>query len=341
MEFTVAEIALKLSAEVVGNPHATIKTVCKIEEGVPGGLSFLANPKYTHFIYNTHATAVIVNKSFEPDQPVQTTLIKVQDAYSAFATLLEFYNTLQLKKSGVSPQAYVSPKAQLGENVYIGEFVSIGDHAKIGDNTQIYPQTFIGDNVEIGNNTILYAGVKIYAECIIGKQCIIHAGAVIGADGFGFAQQENSFLKIPQIGNVIIEDYVEIGANSCVDRATMGSTYIRKNAKLDNLVQIAHNVDVGEATAFASQCGVAGTTKIGKHCLFGGQTAINGHITIGNNVKVGACSGILTSTKDNEVLFGTPALPLRDEQKLIILKRKLPELYDRVKQLENQMKSQK
>jgi UDP-3-O-[3-hydroxymyristoyl] glucosamine N-acyltransferase len=341
MEFTVAEIAQKLSAEVVGNPEAIIKTVCKIEEGVPGGLSFLANPKYTHYIYETRATAVIVNKSFEPERPVSATLIKVQDAYLAFASLLQLYNTLKSKKSGISPQAYVSPKAKVGQNVYIGEFASIGDNAKIGDNVQIYPQVFVGDNVVIGDDTVLYAGVKIYAECVVGNQCIIHAGAVIGADGFGFASQENSFLKIPQIGNVVIEDNVEIGANSCVDRATMGSTYIRKNAKLDNLVQIAHNVDVGEASAFAAQCGVAGTTKIGNNCLFGGKTAINGHITIGNNVRVGACSGILTSVNDDEILFGSPAIPLRDEQKLIILRRKLPELYDRVKKLEKEIKSQK
>ncbi|MCQ2286164.1 MAG: UDP-3-O-(3-hydroxymyristoyl)glucosamine N-acyltransferase [Bacteroidales bacterium] len=342
MEFTIAQIAELISAEIEGNKDAIIKTVCKIEEGCEYGLTFLSNPKYTPYLYETKATAAIVNKDFVPEKPVPCTLIKVANSYIAFATLLNFYSE-QLKKikKGISPNAAVSPSAKIGQDVYIGDFVSIGDNVIIGDGAQIYPHVFLGDDVKIGNHTTLNSGVKVYRECVIGNNCTIHAGTVIGADGFGFAPQEDgSFLKIPQIGNVVIEDGVEIGANTCIDRATMGSTFIRKNAKIDNLVQIAHNVEVGENSAFAAQAGVAGSTKIGKNCLFGGQVGINGHITIGDHVSAGAQSGVQQPAKDGEVLFGSPANPLREEQRLIIYKKRLPDLYNRVNQLEKKLKDQ-
>lgn len=338
MEFTVAQIAEILSADVVGNPEAIIKSVSKIEEGCDGALTFLANPKYTHFIYETKATAAIVNRSFVPEKPVPCILIKVDDAYTAFATLLNFYNNLKNNKKGISPLACIDESATIGKDVYIGEFVSIGANVVIGDEVKLFPHVCIGDHARVGARTTLHSGVKMYAECQIGQDCIVHAGSVIGADGFGFAAQDGSFLKVPQIGNVVIEDGVEIGANTCIDRATMGSTIIHANVKLDNLIQIAHNVEVGEGSAFAAQCGVAGSAKIGKHCIFGGQTAVNGHIAIGNNVMVGACSAVAASTQDNEMLFGRPAIPHREEQKLIIYRKKLPELYNRVAQLEKLLK---
>ena len=255
MEFTVAKIAELLSAEVVGNRDAVITTVCKIEEGFEGGLTFLANPKYTHYIYETKATAAIVNNDFIPEKPVFCILIKVPDSYLAFASLLDFYNKMKSQKKGISKLACISESATIGKDVYIAEFVSVGDNVVVGDNVKLYPHVTLGDDVKVGENTVLNSGVKIYAECVIGKDCIIHAGTVIGADGFGFAPQDGNFVKVPQIGNVVIEDNVEIGANSCIDRATMGSTFIRKNVKLDNLIQIAHNVEVGEGKCLCCTIG--------------------------------------------------------------------------------------
>ena len=337
MEFKVAQIAGILQAEVVGDPNGIITTVCKIEEGVPGGLTFLANPKYTHYIYETRATAAIVNKTFQPERPVPCTLIKVDDSYVAFARLLDVYNQSKRKRPGVSPHACVAESAKIGENVYIGEFASIGENVVIGDNCQIFPHVCLGDDVKVGSDTVLNAGVKVYAECVIGNHCIIHAGAVIGADGFGFAPQNGDFIKVPQIGNVRIEDNVEIGANTCIDRSTMGSTLIHKNVKLDNLIQIAHNVEIGEGSAFAAQVGVAGSAKIGAHCIIAGQGAVAGHITVGDGVLVGGQSAVTHSIPGGKTVLGSPAIPVGEEKRLIIYRKKLPELYARVDAIEKKL----
>lgn len=340
MEFKVAQIAQMLSAEIVGDPEAIIRTVCKIEEGVEGGLTFLANPKYTHYIYDTCATAAIVNQNFQPEREVRCTLIKVPDAYVAFAQLLDFYNQSKRKKSGISSHACVAASAQVGHDVYVGEFVSIGEQVVVEDGCQIHPHVCLGDGVRVGKNTVIHAGVKVYAECVIGADCVIHAGAVIGADGFGFAPADGSFIKVPQIGNVVIEDNVEIGANTCIDRSTMGSTIIRKNVKLDNLIQIAHNVEVGEGSAFAAQVAIAGSAKIGKHCIMGGQSAVAGHIAVGDNVMIGAQSGVSHTLTGNQIVLGSPAVPIGEEKRLIIYRKKLPELYARVAELEKTISRQ-
>ncbi len=335
MKYSVAQIADLVSAEVVGDPSAEITTICKIEEGVPGGLTFLSNQKYTHHLYTTAATAAIVNKDFVPEKDVPCTLIKVANSYLAFAQLLNFYQANKPRKTGVSDKACISPTATLGQNVYIGEFVSVGDGAVIGDGASLYPHTVVGDRVTIGARTTLYAGVKVYEDCSIGTDCILHAGAVIGADGFGFAQQDGEYLKIPQIGNVEIGNYVEIGANTCIDRATMGSTRIHDHVKIDNLVQIAHNVTVGEGTAFAAQAGVAGSAKIGAKCIVAGQAGISGHLSIDDGSVIGAQSGVTHSLKKG-VYLGSPAIPASEERKLIVLRRKLPELYQQFIRKKNQ-----
>ena len=340
MEFKVSQIAQILNADIEGSADAVITTVCKIEEGIEGGLSFLANPKYTHYIYETKATAVIVNKDFTPEAPISATLIRVDNAYVAFAKLLDFYNQLKTNKKGISEHAYIAPTAQVGKDVYIAEFVSVGDHAVIGDGARLYPHVCIGDNAKVGNNSTLHSGVKLYAECVVGNDCIIHAGTVIGADGFGFASQNDTYLKVPQIGNVVIEDNVEIGANTCIDRATMGSTRIHKNVKLDNLIQVAHNVEIGESSAAAAQVGIAGSAKIGKHCVIGGQVGINGHITIGDHVMVGAQSAIANTVPNNQILLGTPAIPYREEQKLLVYRKKLPEVFQRLNEIEKRLKKE-
>ena len=332
MKYLVKQIAELLSAEVVGNPDDVITTICKIEDGEPGGLTFLSNPKYTHYIYNTRATAAIVNKSFEPEEEVPCTLIKVENSYLAFAKLLNFYQENLPRKVGISDKACIASTATVGENVYIGEFASIGEHAVVGNGASIFPQTVVGDNVRVGERTTLYAGVKVYADCVIGSDCILHAGAVIGADGFGFAPQDGQYLKIPQIGNVIIGNNVEIGANTCIDRATMGSTKIEDNVKIDNLVQIAHNVIVGEGTGMAAQVGVAGSAKIGRHCIFAGQAGVAGHITIDDGTVVGAQAGVSHSLKPGMYL-GNPAIPLGEERRLIVYRRKLPDLFNDVRDL--------
>lgn len=335
MEFKVAQIAEMLSATVEGNPDVIINSVCKIEEGKPGGLTFLANPKYTHYIYETEASAVLVNNDFVAEKPVKATLIRTENAYLAVAKLMEVYQQMRKKKVGISERAYVSSSAKIGKNVYIAEFVSVGDNAVIGDNVQLYPQVCIGDNVRVGDGATLHSGVKVYIDCVIGKECVIHAGSVIGADGFGFAKDNNGeFIKVPQIGNVVIEDNVEIGANTCIDRATMGSTFIRKNVKLDNLIQVAHNVEIGEGSAFASQVGISGSTKVGKHCILAGQVGVAGHITIGDGVIVGAQSGVTNSIEEKKVVLGSPAIPVMEEKKLIIYRKKLPQLFKQVNDLE-------
>ncbi|MCL2290387.1 MAG: UDP-3-O-(3-hydroxymyristoyl)glucosamine N-acyltransferase [Bacteroidetes bacterium] len=338
MTFTVSQIAEILSASIEGNPNATIHTVCKIEEGVEGGLSFLANLKYTDYVYDTKASAVIVCADFVPEKPVQTTLIRTKNPYLALAKLLEVYQQMKPKKMGVSPQACVAKSAIIGENVYIGEFVSVGEHAKIEDNVQLYPHVCVGDGAKIGKNTVLYSGVKVYAECEIGHNTVIHAGAVIGADGFGFAQQDGNHFKVPQVGNVVIGNHVEIGANTCIDRATLGSTKIHDYVKLDNLIQIAHNCEIGEGSAFASQVGVSGSTKIGKKCIVAGQVGVAGHLKIGDNVVIGAQSGVSNNILDRKIVLGSPAVSALEEKKLIIYRKKLPELFNQVNELKMQMK---
>lgn len=338
MEFTVAQIAEVISASVEGNPQAKITTVCKIEAGFEGGLTFLANPKYTHYIYDTKATAAIVNNDFKPEKTVPCTLLRVENSYFAFAKLLDFYNNLmKSNKVGVSKMACVAESAKIGQNVYIGEFVSIGENVVIGDNTKIYPHVCLGDNAKVGHDTVLNSGVKIYAECVVGNNCIIHAGSVIGADGFGFAAQDGNFTKVPQIGNVVIEDNVEIGANACIDRATMGSTIIHTNVKIDNLVQIAHNVEMGEGSACAAQVGISGSTKVGKHCIFAGQVGVAGHLTIGDQTIIAAQSGVTHSLKGGEAYLGNPAIPISQERRLIIYRKKLAELFQQVETLQKEI----
>ena len=341
MEFKATDIAVFLNGEVVGDGDVKISNVSKIEAGRPGTLAFLANQRYENYIYSTAASVVLVNKNFEPREPIQATLIKVDDAYQAFASLLELY--LQEKtnqKKGIEQPCFVDKSAEVGENIYLGAFAYVGRNSKIGNNVKIHPQVHIGENVLVGDNCILYAGVKIYDDTVIGNNCIIHSGAVIGSDGFGFApQQDGTYKKIPQIGNVVLEDNVEIGANTTIDCGTLDSTIIRKGVKIDNLVQIGHNCEVGENTVIAAQTGLAGTTKVGKHCRFGGQVGIAGHLTIGNNVQLGAQAGISGDVKDNEILLLSPAFDHKEAIRAAIAFKKLPELGREVRQLQKEIKS--
>ena len=309
MKIVAEQIASVLEGEIVGNPTIEVSTLAKIEEGTEGSISFLANPKYVHHIYTTNASVVIVNKTFEPEHPIKATLIKVDDAYKAFSKLLEYYNQVKLMKSGIEQPSVISEGVEYGDDLYLGSFAYIGKNVKIGNNVKIYPNTFVGDNVRIGDNTVLFAGVRVYSETVIGANCTFHAGVIIGSDGFGFAPNpDGTFNKVPQIGNVIIEDNVEIGAASTIDRATLGSTVIRKGVKLDNQIQIAHNVEIGENTVIASQTGVAGSTKIGKNCMIGGQVGIVGHLTIGDNVRIQAQSGVTKNLENGAAVQGSPAL---------------------------------
>jgi len=327
MKFTAEQIAGILDGEVVGNPNAEVYKLAKIEEGSIGSLTFLSNPKYQNYIYSTQATITIVNKSFEPEQPILTTLIKVEDAYQSFSKLLEYYNQVKLMKSGIEQPSVLSENVTYGADLYLGSFCYVGKNVTIGNNVKIYPNTFIGDNVIIGNNCVFFAGVRIYSETEIGNNCVIHSGVIVGSDGFGFAPLEDgTYSKIPQIGNVILEDDVEIGSCTTIDRATMGSTIIRKGVKLDNQIQIAHNVEIGENTVIAAQTGVAGSTKIGKNCMIGGQVGISGHITIGDNVRIQAQSGIGKSIKDGEIVQGTPAFKYGDFSKSYVHFRNLPKI---------------
>jgi UDP-3-O-[3-hydroxymyristoyl] glucosamine N-acyltransferase len=342
MEFTAEQIAGLLKGDVVGDTSATVTGLAKIEEGTPQSLSFLANPKYEEHIYTTASTICIVNRSFEPTKklPETLTLVKVDDAHACFAKLLEVYDQMTKKQPKVEQPSFISESASVGEGLYLGAFAYIGDGVKIGKNASIYPQVYIGENVTIGDNCTLHPGAKIYQDCVIGNNCIIHAGTVIGADGFGFVPDEKGvFSKIPQIGNVIIEDDVEIGSNTTIDRATLGSTFIRKGVKLDNLIQIAHNVDVGQHSAMAAQAGVAGSTKIGKHVMVGGQAGISGHITIIDQTKIVAQSGIPGSVKKAETLMGSPGIPMDDFKKSYFGFRKLPFILDKLQELEKKIKS--
>jgi len=343
MEFNAATIAGFLKGEIEGNPEIKVNTIAKIEEGHEGALSFLANPKYEHYIYTTKSSIVLVNKSFVPSQKIEATLIKVENAYESFASLLRLVDQARPRKTGIHPSAVIEASAKVGSDVYIGPYTYIGENAVIGDKCAIYPHVYIGDSTKVGANSILNPGVKVYHECVIGSGCIIHAGSVIGSDGFGFApQSENEYMKIPQLGNVILEDNVEIGANVTIDRATMGSTIIRKGVKLDNLIQIGHNVEVGENTVMAAQTGISGSTKIGKNCMFGGQVGLAGHIKIANGTKIGAQSGILSEIKEeNTAVIGTPVIEIRNFMKSSILFKRLPELKAKIDTLEKDVESLK
>lgn len=340
MEFTAKQISQLLGGKVEGDENTKVHTLSKIEEGVPGSLSFLANPKYIQHIYTTQASLVIVNDDFVAEQPVSSTLIRVPNAYESFVKLLEIYNQVQLDKKGIEQPSFIAASATMGADCYVGAFAYIGNNAKVGNNVKIYPQAFVGDNVVIGDNTTLFSGAKVYSDCVIGAHCTLHTGTVIGADGFGFTpNSQNNYKKVPQIGNVIIEDHVEIGANTSVDRATLGSTIIRKGVKLDNLIQVAHNVEIGENTVIAAQTGIAGSTKIGKDCMIGGQVGIVGHITIADKVKIAAQSGIGSSlTTEGEIVQGSPAFGIGDYKRTYVVFRKLPELEKRVKELEQMLK---
>jgi len=340
MKFTAKQIAEILNGTIEGNPDVTVNNLSKIEEGKEGTLSFLANPKYSRFLYKTKASIVIVNSDFIPEKEITSTLIKVENAYSAFASLLEMYNEVKLNRSGISEQAFISESAKIGKNIYLGDFAYLGDSVEIGDNVKIYPHAFIGNNAKIGANTTVFAGVRIYSDCIIGNDCTIHAGVVIGGDGFGFAPQtDNNYKKVAQIGNVVIEDFVEIGANTTIDRATMGSTIIHKGVKLDNLIQIAHNVEIGENTVIAALAGVSGSSKIGKNCMIGGQVGVAGHIEIADEVKIGAQSGVSTSIrKKGAIILGAPAFDISKSRKSIIHYRNFDNIVKRLEDLENKMK---
>tara|TARA_Y100001933_G_scaffold200353_1_gene201493 strand:+ start:3544 stop:4608 length:1065 start_codon:yes stop_codon:yes gene_type:complete len=340
MKFTATQIAGILEGEVEGNPQTAVHKLSKIEEGEKGSLTFLANPKYTPYIYSTKASITIVNKDFVPEQELSTTLIKVDDAYKSFSKLLEYYNQVKNNKIGIENPSYISESAEYGEGFYLGAFSYLGDNVNIGKNVKVYPNVYIGDNVSIGDNVMVFAGAKIYSESIIGNNCVIHSGAIIGADGFGFTPDENGeYSKVPQTGNVILEDNVDVGAGTTIDRATLGSTILRKGVKLDNQIQIAHNVEIGEHTAIAAQTGIAGSTKIGKNCLIGGQVGIVGHITIGDRVKIQAQSGIGRNVKDDEVLQGSPAINYGDFNKSYVHFKNLPKIINRINDLEKRSDS--
>jgi len=340
MEFTARQIAEIINGTVEGNPEITVSKLSKIEDGEKGSLSFLANPKYSSFIYSTNASIIIVSDDFVPENKITNTLIRVKDPYSAFAQLLEVYNQIKAKKPGVSEKAHISEGAVIGESAYIGEFACIGKGVKLGNGAKIYPFAYLGDNVIIGDNCTIYPGVKVYDDCIIGNDCTLHGGVIIGSDGFGFAPQDDkNFTKVPQTGNVILEDNVEIGSNTTIDRATLGSTIIRKGVKLDNLIQVAHNVEIGENTVIAAQSGISGSTKIGRNCMIGGQVGIIGHLTIADNVMIAAQSGIGSSIKEEgKIVQGSPSFDIKDYRKSYIHFRNLNKLVARIEELEKRLK---
>ena len=341
MKFKAQQIADILEGDVIGNPEVEVSKLSKIEEGEKGSLTFLSNPKYNSYLYTTNASVAIVNKSLVLEKEVKITLIKVDDAYKSFSKLLEFYNEVKNNKSGREQPNFIAVSSEIGENEYIGAFVYIGENVKIGNNVKIYPNTNIGDNSIIGDNTVIFSGVKIYADTKIGENCKVHSGAVIGADGFGFAPNENGeFKAIPQIGNVIIENNVDIGAACTIDRATLGATIIRKGVKLDNQIQIAHNVEIGKNTVIASQTGVAGSTKIGQNCMIGGQVGIAGHLKIGDNVKILGQTGVTKGLRDNQIVYGTPAIKATDFNKSYVYFKNLPKIVSKINQIEKDLKTQ-
>lgn len=338
MEFSAKQIAQMLEGRVEGNENAVVGKLCKIEEGEKGGLSFLANPKYNHYLYSTKASIVIINEDFEPEEEIKTTVIRVKDAYSCFAKLLEIYNQYRLNKNGISSLAFIDKQAEIAEDVYVGEFAVISKGAKIGKGSKIYPHVYIGDDVKIGENVTLFAGVRIYHDTVIGNNCILHSGAVLGADGFGFAPlADGTFKKIAQIGNVVIEDDVEIGANATIDRATMGSTKVMKGTKIDNLCQLGHNVVIGQSTAMAAQTGVAGSTKIGNNCFIGGQVGFSGHIKVGDRCSIGAQAGIISDVKDEARIIGSPAIDAKAYMKSYVYFRKLEQMKNKMDELEKRL----
>lgn len=344
MQFTAQQISAILNGTVEGDENAAVNGVAKIEEGAPGKLAFLANPAYTNYIYTTDATIVLVNESFKAEKPLKSTctLIRVSNAYEAFAKLLQAYQQLKGQKSGIEQPSHIAPNATIGQNCYIGAFAYVGAGAKIGNNVKLYPHVYIGDNATIGDNTTLYSGVKVYHECIIGNDCTIHANTVVGSDGFGFApnSEGQAFVKVPQIGNVVIEDNVEVGSNTSIDRATMGSTVLKKGVKLDNLVQIAHNVVVGENTVIAGLTGVAGSSKVGKNCMIGAQVGVAGHLRIADNVKVAGQSGVGSHIeKEGEIVQGSPAISIGDFRRSYVLFRNLPKMNDRLTELSRNQKN--
>ncbi len=341
MEFSAEQIAGILNGEILGNPEVKVTALSKIEEGTEGTLSFLSNPKYEEYIYSTGASICIVNKTFVPlkELPKTLTLVQVDDAYACFAKLLDFYNQMRLKPAKIEQPSFVADSAKTGEGLYLGAFAYISDGAILGENVKIYPNVYIGDNVTIGDNSIVYPGANIYADCKIGKNCIIHSGVIIGADGFGFAPDANGeYQKIPQIGNVILEDFVEVGSNSTIDRATLGSTIIRRGVKIDNLCQIAHNVEIGKNTAMAAQVGIAGSAKIGERVMIGGQAGIAGHLHIADETKIVAQSGIPNTIKRADTLMGSPAIPLDDFKKSYVGFRKLPFILNKIQEFDQKLK---
>lgn len=338
MEFTAEMIAGFLGGEIVGDASAKVSTMAKIEEGTKGALSFLSNPKYEHYIYTTGSTIVIVNRSFEPTAPVAATLVKVDDAYASFAKLLELYAANKPKKQGISSLSSIDPSSKIDDDAYVGEFAVIGRNVISGKNLKIYPQVYVGDNVRLGDNVTLFPGVTIYEECVLGNNVMVHSGTVIGADGFGFAPNDDgTYSKIPQLGNVIIEDDVEIGANTCIDRATMGSTRVYKGVKIDNLVMLGHNTSVGENTVIASQTGLAGSSHIGRHNIIAGQAGIAGHLRTGDNVTIASKTGITNNIPDGEVHMGYPSMPARKHHRSFAIFRNLPELSMKVSKLEKEI----
>ena len=341
MKFTAKQIATFIQGEIVGNENAEVYTFAKIEEGTPGALSFLANPKYAEYIYTTQSSIVLVNKDFEAQKEINATLIKVDNAYESLAKLMMLYESSKPKKQGISSLASISPSAKIGENVYIAPFVVIGDNCEIGDNCMIHDGASIGDGAKVGNNCILYAHVTIYHDCRIGNNCILHSGCVIGADGFGFAPTADGYEKIPQTGIAVLEDNVEIGANTCIDRATMGSTIVHTGVKLDNLVQIAHNDEIGSHTVMAAQVGIAGSTKIGKWCMFGGQAGISGHSTIGDKTTVGPQCGTIGSLKSGETVLGSPAMNAKEYIRAAAYLKRLPEMSKNIKQMTKEIEQLK
>ena len=338
MEFTAKQIAEFVGGRIEGNENAAIHTFSKIEEGREGAISFLSNPKYTHYLYDTKSTIVLINEDVQLEKPVTPTLIRVKNAYECIAKLLQLYASVQPKKTGIDSLAFISEKAKVGENCYVGAFAYIADGAEVGNNCQIYPHAYIGEGVKIGDNALIYPHVTIYKGCVIGNNVTLHAGCVIGSDGFGFAPTEQGYDKIPQIGIVTIEDDVEIGANTCIDRSTMGTTIIHKGAKLDNLIQIAHNVEIGSNTVMASQVGIAGSAKVGDWCMFGGQVGVAGHISIADHTQIGAQAGITgTVKKEGETIIGSPAWDAKGFMKSAAIFRRLPAMYQQINDLKKEI----
>lgn len=342
MEFSAKQIAAYLQGKIEGNADATVKTFAKIEEGFPGAISFLANPHYSHYLYDTQSSIVLINEDFELEQPVKTTLIRVPNAYEAIARLLTLYQSTLQPRRGIHPLAYVSAKAKVGDDVYIGPFAYVGDEVEIGRGTQLYPGVVVEERAKIGEDCLLYPNVSVYHDCVLGNRVVLHSGAVVGADGFGFAPAADGYEKIPQIGTVTIEDDVEIGANTCVDRSTMGTTRLHRGVKLDNLVQVAHNCEIGSHTVMSAQVGVAGSAKIGEWCMFGGQVGIVGHSQFGDRIVVGAQAGLAHSVPEGNVtLQGSPAIDAKNFARSSVVFKKLPEMYAEINRIKKELEALK